>query len=74
MNILELTRRNKNLTQIDAANLLGWSVRKYNVWESHPERLVSIKFEDVVALSNEFEIEIGDIFNMFTSLLSKTNL
>lgn len=69
MNIIELSRRNQKLTQITAAEKLGWSVRKYNTWESHPERLNSINFKDILKLSTVLGIETSELFKMFNELI-----
>lgn len=66
MNILKTKRIEKRMTQSMTAKELGWSDRKYNMWETNPSRLQSIKFDDVVKLTEVLDMTVNDVMNYFS--------
>ena len=81
MNLKEL-RINKNLTQKEAAILIGVSLRSYKDYENNPQKAENYKYESMIKIIEEYNkideehriLELNDVKKIVSKILDKYNV
>ena len=81
MNLKEL-RINKNLTQKEAAILIGVSLRSYKDYENNPQKTKNYKYEYMIKIIEEYNkideehgiLELNDVKKIVSKILDKYNV